>query len=166
MHLVDWHIISTPYEYGDWNIKNLEWFGMSLILKSLWMVLNGRGLWSHIIAHKYLKNISVDEWIHTQHFPVHGTSFFWKGFIRSLSWITSQLWWKVGNGLRIRLGINRIAGLNTPFVLSECLREYLYGFGITHLFQAQNLDYGPNYQEYWYTAANLNLGGVWEEQWT
>ena len=37
MHLVDWHTISKPHEYGGWNIKNLEWFGMSLRMKSLWM---------------------------------------------------------------------------------------------------------------------------------
>ena len=35
MHLVDWHTISKPHEYGGWNIKNLEWFGMPLRLKSI-----------------------------------------------------------------------------------------------------------------------------------
>ena len=68
--------------------------------------------------------------------------------------------------MRIRLGIEPIAGLNSPFVLSEGLRDYLYDYGITHLFQEQNMDYGPNYQSYWYTAADLNMGGIWEEQWT
>ena len=61
MHLVDWFTVSKPHEYGGWNIKNLEWFSMPLRMKSLWMVLNGNGTWSHIIGHKYLKNLSVDD---------------------------------------------------------------------------------------------------------
>ena len=91
MHLVDWHTISKPHEYGGWNIRNLEWFGMSLRFKSLWMVLNGRGTWSDIIGHIYLKILSVDDWLRNPHFPVQGTSFFLNGFIRTLSWITRQL---------------------------------------------------------------------------
>ena len=35
-HLVNWESVSLPTEYGGWNIKNLEWFGISLRLKCLW----------------------------------------------------------------------------------------------------------------------------------
>ena len=89
------------HEYGRWNIKNMEWFGMSLTLKSIWMVLNGSGTRSHIIGHKYLKNLYVDDWLRKQCFPVQGSSYFWNGFIRILSWITRQLDWKVGDGNKI-----------------------------------------------------------------
>ena len=63
MHLVNWHTISRPYEFGGWDIKNLDWFNLSLRLKSCWIVLNGKGIWSHIIKHKYLKYIPVDDWV-------------------------------------------------------------------------------------------------------
>ena len=43
MYLVDWHSILKPFEYGGWNIKNLEWFSLSLRMKSCWMTLNGEG---------------------------------------------------------------------------------------------------------------------------
>ena len=33
MHLVNWHFIIAPYDYGGWNIKQLEWFGISLRFK-------------------------------------------------------------------------------------------------------------------------------------
>ena len=38
-HMVDWHLISRPYEMGGWNILNLEWFSMALRLKCFWIVL-------------------------------------------------------------------------------------------------------------------------------
>ena len=133
IHLVDWHSIVAPYEYGGWNIKHLEWFGIALRLKILWMVLNGKGIWSQIIAHKYLKDHTIDVWICSQHYPIIGTSYIWNGFIRTLSWITCQLGWRVGNGMRIRMGMDPIAGLNASYLLLDGLREYLHDFRITHL---------------------------------
>ena len=35
-HLVSWETLSLPIEYGGWDIKNLEWFGISLRLESMW----------------------------------------------------------------------------------------------------------------------------------
>ena len=55
-HLVDWKTLSRPYDLGGWNIKNLDWFSTTLRLKSLWLVLNGEGIWSHIVKFKYLIN--------------------------------------------------------------------------------------------------------------
>ena len=117
MHLVDWYTISKPHEYSGWNIKNLEWFSMPLRMKSLWMVLNGNGTWSHIIGHKYLKNLFVNDYLHQQSFPIQGSSYFWNGFIRSLSWMTYKLRWWVGNRLRIKLGSDPIIGLCAPYII-------------------------------------------------
>ena len=110
---------------------------MSLRLKSLWMVINGRGTWSVIIGHKYVKSLSLDDWLCKQHFLVQGTSYIWNGFIRTLSWITRQLGWKVGDGKSIRFGIDPIAGLNYTFLLPEDLKDYLFDYGISHLNQAR-----------------------------
>ena len=148
MHLVDWYTISKPHEYGGWNIKNLEWFSMSLRMKSLWMVLNGNGTWSHIIGHKYLKNLFVNEYLRQQSFPVQGSSYLWNGFIRTLSRITTKLGWRVGDGKRIRLGVDPIAGLNSSFILSEGLRDYLCDYNISTVNQDRNLGDGSNLQYY------------------
>ena len=121
---------------------------------------------SQIIAGKYLKDHTVDVWICSEHFPVIGTSYIWNRFIRTLSWITCQLGWRVGNVLHIRLGMDLIVGLNAPYLLSYGLRDYLYDVEITHLAHAQNLEYGTDIHEYWYIVVDLNLGGIWEEQWT
>ena len=43
-HLASWDSISVPIECGGWGIKNLEWFGISLHLKNLWILVNGNGI--------------------------------------------------------------------------------------------------------------------------
>ena len=68
--MVDWHLISRPYEMGGWNIMNLEWFSLALRLKCLWMVLQGNGIWPIIITVKYLKNRYVVEWIRAHTFTL------------------------------------------------------------------------------------------------
>ena len=52
---MDWNTLSRPYNYGGWNIKNMEWFGMVLRLKILWLALKGLGIRSSMIRPKYLK---------------------------------------------------------------------------------------------------------------
>ena len=51
-HLAYWDAISVPIECGGWGIKNLEWFGISLHVKNLWLLLNGNGIWNMIITFK------------------------------------------------------------------------------------------------------------------
>ena len=70
----------------------------------------------------------------------------------------------MGNGLKIKVGIDPIARHNSLYFLSEELRDYLTDLGITYLAQAQNWDVcatdGPN----WYSASDLLLGGDWAAQ--
>ena len=89
----------------------------------MWQILIGTGLWSRIIVHKYFGNKSLEDWIHARNFKVTGTSYFRNGFIRILVWITSQLGWRVGNELNIRLGVDPIAGHNSLYLLSAELRD-------------------------------------------
>ena len=75
-HLANWELLALPFEFGGWDIKNLEWFGISLRLKSLWHLLTGTGTWCRIITHKYLKNRPLDVWICGRSFRIVGTSYF------------------------------------------------------------------------------------------
>ena len=78
---------------------------------------------------------------------------------------TCQLGWKVGNDLKIRLGVDPIVGHNSLNLLSTELRDYLHDLRISTLAQAQNLDgCGPEGTN-WYTAFDLYLGGDWDDQW-
>ena len=139
---------------------------MALRTKSLWLVLNGDGLWSKIIKHKYLKNLPVDVWICQQSFTVQGTSYMWNGFIRAISWITRCLGWKTGNGKSIKIGIDPIAGLSSEYILPEDLRLYLEDYGISYLSDALNWGFATTFTEYWLTTEELELGGHWKVAWT
>ena len=72
----------------------------------------------------------------------------------------------MGNGLKIRVGIDPIAGKSSQYLLSEELREYLTDLGINHLAHAQNLDGYRLDGTDWYSASDLLLGGCWAEQWS
>ena len=65
LHLVDWNTLVAPYEFGGSNIKHMDWFGISLRLKSLWSILNGNGIWSQIITFKYFKNQTIKDWLYS-----------------------------------------------------------------------------------------------------
>ena len=132
----------------------------------MWLLLKGNGIWNTIITHKYIKNRPLDDWIRSRKFIVNGTSCLWNGFIRILSWITCQLGWKVGNGLKIRLGVDPIAGLDSSYLLPANLRDYLTDFGISNLAQDLNLEGYSKGFNCWYSSTDLNLGGVWDELWS
>ena len=59
-----------------------------------------------------------------------------------------------------------IVGLDTSYILSESLRDYLTNYGITYLAKAQNLEGDTCGLNYWYSASDLHLGAEWVEQWT
>ena len=71
----------------------------------------------------------------------------------------------MGNGLKIRLGVEPIVGHNSQYLLSEELRDYLFNLGISTLAQAQNLDVCGLDGSNWYAASDLYLGGDWADQW-
>ena len=81
----------------------------------------------------------------------------WKGFIHTLSWLGRGLTWHVGNGASIRVGLDPIVGMGSPYSLPNDLWEYLEDYGILTLDQARN--YSLDARHYWLTADDLDLGG-------
>ena len=68
--------------------------------------------------------------------------------------------------MKIHLGVDPIAGLDSSYLLPVDLRDYLSDFGISSLAQAQNLEGYNHGFNFWYTATNLNLGHVCSEHWS
>ena len=129
------------------------------------MALLGSGIWHHLIRTKYIKDLTFEEWMRNKDFTVRGTSFFWNGFLRTLTWITRMLSWEVGDGLSIKLGINPIIGMDSHFILSDDLRDYLNHYGLTTLHHIQNLGDGLSTTLYWLSTEDLDLGGRWKMEW-
>ena len=121
----------------------------------------GNGIWSRIITQKYLKNRPLEDWIRARKFSIIGTSYFWNGFMRIMSWITCKLGWKVGDGRKICLGVDPMEGLDALFSLPKDLRDYLADYRISYLMQAQKHDDLSQGFNGWYSAMDLDLGGHW-----
>ena len=58
-HLTKWKNISKPKDNGGWGIQNIFWFAQSLVAKSCWRGLFGKGLWNRVLKKKYLKGIDL-----------------------------------------------------------------------------------------------------------
>ena len=111
----------------------MDWFNVSLRLKYLWMVLNGKGLWSQVIIAKYLKNLSLDRWLRYKVFIVIGPSVIWNGFLHTITCLGRSLGWQVGNGRDILAGSDPIIGtFSSPYLLQDLI-DYLQDFGIAML---------------------------------
>ena len=67
----------------------------------------------------------------------------------------------MGDGRKICLGVDPIAGLDASFSLPEDLRDYLEDYGITHLAQDQKHDGFSHGYNGWYSTVDLDLGGNW-----
>lgn len=63
MHLTKWERIYLPKSMGGRGIKNIHWFSIALRLKCFWSGSFGTRLCSEVLKSKYLKNLSVVEWI-------------------------------------------------------------------------------------------------------
>ena len=59
-----------------------------------------------------------------------GYLLFWNGFIKTLTWITQCLGWKVGDGLSIKLDFDPIIGLEYFHIRLNGLRYYLSDYGL------------------------------------
>ena len=68
--------------------------------------------------------------------------------------------------MKIRLGVDPIAGLDASYSLPVDLRDYLSYYGITCLAQAQKHDCLSNALNGWYSASYLDLWGDWVDIWT
>ena len=45
MHLVKWNTLTKPKALGGWDIKNIQWFSITLCMKNMERRIFGCGLW-------------------------------------------------------------------------------------------------------------------------
>ena len=74
-----------------------------------------------------------------------------------------HLYWHVGHGHDILLGVDPVMGNHASLPFSDELRTYLEDLGISTLAQAHNTFFDA--QQYWYTADDLYLEGEWKIVW-
>ena len=121
------------------------------------------GLWHRVFTSKYLKNLSVVDWLKGKKFCSRGVSIIWKGFLQTLPWLGRSLAWQVGNGLDVLIGIDQIIGVPSSLSLPTGLRDFLEDLDITSLTHARNTL--PGTHHYWYSAEDLCVTGDWKLAW-
>ena len=58
-----WKVLKTPKYLGGWGLKVSALFAKALAAKSVWNIIHELGLWVKIAIHKYIRPLSLLEWI-------------------------------------------------------------------------------------------------------
>jgi hypothetical protein len=105
-HLADWETLSLPKLAGGWGIKNLEWFNISLLLKTMWSGARSDGLWGLVLRKIYLGNLSIIGWIRNDKYKNSHGYAIWNKFTKYFEWIGQYLAWYIGDGRQVRVGVD------------------------------------------------------------
>lgn len=156
--------LARPYKFGGWGIKELESFNIALRLKSLWRGIFGNTLWSRLIYKKYIK-MDVNDWIRNPKLVSWNFSPIWRGFMKIFHWIKKDLFWQVGSGAQIRVGIDPIIGLEHDHSLPPIIPQYLRILGLSTLNMVHHQRFGNAANLKWFSAYELGLSGHLARRW-
>ena len=114
-HLVSWSKICDPIRNGGLAIRNLQRFNQALLGKWLWQYGSDReALWRQVVDAKY--GSMWGGWCSKEVRGTYGVSL-WKNIRKEWGSFSMHLYWKVGNGIRIRFWHDRWCG-EVPLKLS------------------------------------------------
>ena len=88
-HLVCWEDLARPVEKGGWGLKNMHLFSLAPRAKSLWMVFSSSSLWSQVIKEKYVRKISLIQWVRRFRKSSRCLSNVWAGLLAALKLFSS-----------------------------------------------------------------------------
>jgi hypothetical protein len=54
-----WERLSMSNKEGGWGLKNKFYVSKALVVKRLWKVIIGTGMWRHILIQKYILSMIV-----------------------------------------------------------------------------------------------------------
>ena len=58
-----WKVLANPKSMGGWGLKVPSLFAKALVAKSVWNIIHGSGLWVQIILQKYVRPLTLLDWI-------------------------------------------------------------------------------------------------------
>jgi hypothetical protein len=73
------------------------------VAKCVWIIIEGKGLWSRVVTHKYIESLSLDDWIISPTKSYNNSSIIWKVVVLAFPLIGNWPIWKVGVGNKVRL---------------------------------------------------------------
>jgi hypothetical protein len=164
-HLCSWEVLSRPKKNGGWGLRNLSHFNLALNAITLWRVLTQPSIWQQIIRDKYLKNVSLINWIRRPSHLSNSASKIWSCLTRALPSIIHWLSWCPGTGQQIIVGRDRILGIGDASFLSEDLLYRLNQKHITTLAHASLRRDPLTLAEVWRSSSELEISGDLGKEW-
>jgi len=154
---VKWEILARPKDRGGWGLKNIFLFSKALAAKVGWRLLSSSSLWQKVVVEKYIAPDSLEAWIRKLDKNSKGISVVWKAVLKSFSIIGNNLAWKIGNGEKVRIGVDPWQGSSSHHLLSPRALEALEGRGIFMISQLADEQSTTLWAQGWKTARSLGL---------
>jgi len=152
-----WKKIAISKGLGGWGLKNIFLFSQALAAKGGWRLIKTDSLWTRVIKHKYLTNISIEDWIRSPRKSHKGGSVIWKAVVKAFPLIESNLAWAVGNGEKLKIGKDPWIGSELHHVLPGHVIHSLRQRGIVYLSQLSDPRPEDPWIQHWRRAHSLGL---------
>ena len=104
---VKWNQIARPKNLGGWGLKNTFLFAKALAAKVGWRLISTQSLWTEFIIQKYITPTPLLDWIRDMgNTSLPNGSIIWKALCKSLPLILEGIVWKIGDGTKVRIGVD------------------------------------------------------------
>lgn len=154
---VHWEKITTPKALGGWGLKNIFLFSKALAAKGGWQLINTTSLWTKVILQKYIAPVSLEAWIRSHPKTLKGASMIWKAIINAFPLIENGLAWNIGNGNRLRLGLDPWSGNDGNHLLIGQLIQSLHSRDFFFLSSLEDPNRSTLWAQGWKDPISLGL---------
>jgi hypothetical protein len=135
------------------------YFNTALLACSFWRAVSSDNIWQRVIKDKYLGDRPLTSWLRKPCLFQRWASPFWKGLVTSSHVILHWLRWRPGVGDEIKIGRDKIIGLDDLSILSLQLRSHLLSLNLTSLAQLKKGTGAFPLPDSWLHSSELALGG-------
>jgi hypothetical protein len=165
LHLCRWDNLTKPKKAGGWGLKSIFSFNTALLASSLWRAVTIDSIWHRIVIEKYIGSLSLCDWIRLPILQQKRASPFWKGLVAAAPVILHWLRWKPGSCTEIKIGRDKIIGMEGRSILSHALCSKLASSNFLHLAQVGIPCGFPFLPAKWKGSTELSLSGGEAIEW-
>ena len=115
--------------------------------------------------HKYIAPLTLIEWIRLADKSRTNCSVVWKVVVKHFDLVGSGLVWRIGNGRRVRLGIDPWVGCGRDRVLPEEMRLHLVTRGCLFITDIEDQENSSLWHQGWISAQRLDIHDDLQEAW-
>ena len=123
-------------------------------------------MWTEVIIHKYILPTPLLDWIKDMgNTNLPNGSIIWKSLCKSFPLILEGLVWKVGDGSKVRIGVDPWPSCSQNHILPQQLIQLIHHKGYFHLNQIVDPLSTNIWHQGWKKSQDLELPDQWSRQW-